>query len=218
MSDLDILIADDHELIRRGVRSLLFAQTGWRIVAEACDGAEALRQAHLLQPDVAILDFCMPVMSGPAAAVQMREHAPRTAVIVLTMHDSDDVIREVLRSGARGYVLKTDADGELVAAIEAVSQQRHYFTPRAADLLLDGFLVERTPASSGRKTPQLTAREHEVLCLLANGITSKQVADQLRISVRTAESHRMQINRKLGFGSVADLVRYAIKHGVVSAH
>lgn len=215
MSDLDILIADDHELIRRGVRSLISHQTEWKVIAEARNGEDALRQAQLLQPDVAILDFCMPVLSGPAAAVKMRELSPRTAVIVLTMHDSEEVVREVLSAGALGYVLKTDADQDLVAAIEAVSQNRHFFAPRVAGILLEGFLVETKPTPHVEGRSQLTAREHEVLSLLANGMTSKQVATHLRISVRTAESHRMQVNRKLGFGSVTDLVRYAIKQGVV---
>lgn len=210
-----LLIADDHDLIRRGVRNLLACRTDWEIVAEACDGGEALVQAERLKPDVAILDFSMPVLSGPAVAARMRGVSPSTAVIVLTMHDSDDVIREVLRSGARGYVLKTDADEELVDAVAAVAQRRHSFTPRVAKLLLAGFATEDTPAMPGRESRQLTAREHEVLCMLANGITSRQAAIQLKISVRTVESHRMQINRKLGFGSIADLVHYAIKHGLV---
>ncbi len=219
MSDLRILIADDHELIRRGVRNLIALREGWQVVGEACNGSDAIEKARHLKPDVAIIDFSMPKLDGPAAAAQITQISPDTSVVVLTMHDSDHVIRDVLRSGARGFVLKTDADQDLITAVEAVSQKRHFFAKRVTDLVLEGYLTGRTSLIHSREDKEkLTPREREILCLLADGISSKQVATKLNISVRTVESHRIHINRKLGFGSIADLVRYAIRHGMISAH
>jgi DNA-binding NarL/FixJ family response regulator len=218
MTDLRILIADDHELIRRGVRNLISLRRGWEIVGEACNGADAVEQVHKLKPDVAIIDYSMPKLDGPAAASQIALVSPKTAVVVLTMHDSDHVIREVLRSGAKGFVLKTDADANLIEAVEAVAQNRHFFTKRVVDMVMEGYLTRHTvPTQKKDDMTPLSPREQEVLCLLADGITSKQVAAQLKISVRTVESHRININRKLGFGSIADLVRYAIRHGMVKS-
>jgi DNA-binding NarL/FixJ family response regulator len=217
LSDLRILIADDHELIRRGVRNLISSRGGWRVVGEACNGAEAVEMAQSVRPDVAIIDFSMPKLDGPAAAAKIAQLSPNTAVVVLTMHDSDHVVREVLRSGAKGFVLKSDADHDLIHALEAVAQQRHFFTRRVTDMVLGGYLTtQKAPAERCADKTQLTVREREVLCMLADGVTSKQIAAKLNISVRTVESHRIRINRKLGFSSVAELVRYAIRHGLVS--
>ncbi|HTF70233.1 MAG TPA: response regulator transcription factor [Edaphobacter sp.] len=214
MPDLRILIADDHELIRRGVRNLISLRGGWTVVGEACNGADAVEQAQSLKPDVAIIDFSMPELDGPAAAFQITQVSPATSVIVLTMHDSNHVIREVLRSGAKGFVLKTDADQDLIEAVEAVAQKRHFFTKRVADVVLEGYLTGRN-ANDKEEKVKLTTREREILSLLADGVSSKQIALKLNISVRTVESHRIHINRKLGFGSIAELVRYAIRHGIV---
>jgi DNA-binding NarL/FixJ family response regulator len=217
MPDLRILIADDHELIRRGVRNLISLRGGWTVVGEACNGADAVEQAQSLKPDVAIIDFSMPELDGPAAAFQITQVSPATSVIVLTMHDSNHVIREVLRSGAKGFVLKTDADQDLIEAVEAVAQKRHFFTKRVADVVLEGYLTGRN-ANDKEEKVKLTTREREILSLLADGVSSKQIALKLNISVRTVESHRIHINRKLGFGSIAELVRYAIRHGIVGAN
>jgi DNA-binding NarL/FixJ family response regulator len=217
MPDLRILIADDHELIRRGVRNLISLRGGWTVVGEACNGADAVEQAQSLRPDVAIIDFSMPELDGPAAAFQITQVSPATSVVVLTMHDSNHVIREVLRSGAKGFVLKTDADQDLIEAVEAVAQKRHFFTKRVADVVLEGYLTGRN-ANDKEDKVKLTTREREILSLLADGISSKQIALKLNISVRTVESHRIHINRKLGFGSIAELVRYAIRHGIVGAN
>jgi DNA-binding NarL/FixJ family response regulator len=217
MPDLRILIADDHELIRRGVRNLISLRGGWTVVGEACNGADAVEQAQSLRPDVAIIDFSMPELDGPAAAFQITQVSPATSVVVLTMHDSNHVIREVLRSGAKGFVLKTDADQDLIEAVEAVAQKRHFFTKRVADVVLEGYLTGRN-ANDKEDKIKLTTREREILSLLADGISSKQIALKLNISVRTVESHRIHINRKLGFGSIAELVRYAIRHGIVGAN
>jgi len=219
MDELRILIADDHALIRRGVRDLLATRRGWRIVAEASDGAEAVRKAIELKPDVAILDFSMPELNGSQAAAAIARSAPETAVVVLTMHDCDHVAHQVLRSGARGLVLKSDADRTLLGAVEAVAKRRHVFTERAAKLALGGYLSGKRnprPAEKGSE-PRLTEREGEIMRLLAEGMTSKQAAMQLHISIRTVESHRNNMSRKLGFASIADLVRYAIRNGIAAA-
>lgn len=217
MPNLRILIADDHELIRRGVRNLISLRGGWTVVGEACNGVDAVEQAQSLRPDVAIIDFSMPKLDGPAAASQIAQVSPDTSVVVLTMHDSNHVIREVLRSGAKGFVLKTDADQDLIEAVEAVAQKRHFFTKRVADVVLEGYLTGRT-ANVKEDKVKLTTREREILSLLADGVSSKQIALKLNISVRTVESHRIHINRKLGIGSIAELVRYAIRHGIVGAN
>jgi DNA-binding NarL/FixJ family response regulator len=215
---LRILIADDHELIRRGLRDLLSTQSGWQLVGEASNGIDAVEMAVSLKPDIAILDFSMPGLNGPEIAKQIVEKVPQTGVVVLTMHDSEQVIREVLHAGARGLVLKSDADRDLLAAVEVVAENRHFFASRVAELILREYLTGNTvPATIGKRTvSQLTEREGEVMRLLADGKTSKQVAMQLQISIRTVESHRINISRKLGFSSIADLVRYAIRNGIVA--
>jgi DNA-binding NarL/FixJ family response regulator len=217
MDELRILIADDHDLIRRGVRDLLAARRGWQVVGEACNGAEAVQKAVSLKPDIAILDFSMPELNGPGAAAQIAEKVPETGVVVLTMHDSEQVMREVLQSGARGLVLKSDADCDLLEAVEAVARKRHFFTTRLSELVLGGYLAG--PAAKDKvksKMSQLTERECEVVRLLADGMSSKEAATRLQISIRTVESHRINISRKLGFNSIAKLVHYAIRNGIVA--
>jgi DNA-binding NarL/FixJ family response regulator len=217
MDQLRVLIADDHDLIRRGVRDLLTARSGWEVVGEACNGADAVQKAVSLRPDVAILDFSMPELNGPAAAAQIAEKAPQTGVVVLTMHDSEQVMREVLQAGARGLVLKSDADRDLLEAVEAVAKKRHFFTTRLSDLVLGGYLAgTSTKHNEKSKVARLTERECEVMRLLADGMSSKEAATRLQISIRTVESHRINISRKLGFNSIAKLVHYAIRHGIVS--
>jgi DNA-binding NarL/FixJ family response regulator len=217
MAKLKILIADDHDLIRRGVRDLLAARSEWQVVGEASNGADAVRMAVSLRPDVAILDFSMPELNGPEAAAQIAEKVPETGVVVLTMHDSEQVMREVLQAGARGLVLKSDADRDLLEAVEAVARKRHFFTTRLSELVLGGYLAGApTTAKTKSKVAQLTERECEVVRLLADGMSSKEAATQLQISIRTVESHRININRKLGFNSIANLVHYAIRHGIVA--
>jgi DNA-binding NarL/FixJ family response regulator len=213
---LKILIADDHDLIRRGVRDLLAARGEWQVVGEACNGTDAVRKTVSLRPDVAILDFSMPELNGPEAAAQIAEKVPETSVVVLTMHDSEQVMREVLQAGARGLVLKSDADRDLVEAVEAVARKRHFFTTRLSEMVLGGYLAGAPMTKTKSKVAQLTERECEVVRLLADGMSSKEAATQLQISIRTVESHRININRKLGFNSIANLVHYAIRHGIVA--
>jgi len=219
MAELRLLIADDHKLIRRGLCDLLATQSGWKVVGEACNGLEAVEMAVSLRPDIVILDFFMPKLNGPGAAVQIVEKVPGTGIVVLTMDDSEQVIREVLQAGACGLVLKSDADRDLLEAVESVAENRHFFSTQVSKLILGRYLSFKPepPAMKVERTvTQLTDREREVMRLLAEGMTSREAAMQLQISIRTVESHRINISRKLSFSSIADLVRYAIRNGIVA--
>lgn len=212
-----ILVADDHEVVRRGLCALLQAHDGWEICAEAVDGREAVEKARELKPDVVILDVGMPNLNGLAATRQLMQQDPSCKVIVLTITDSDQVIREALDAGARGFVLKSDAARDLVSAVEALQRNRMFLTPRVNDMVLAGFLDKGHNGSRNEapKLPALTAREREVTQLLAEGKSSKEVASLLNLSTKTAETHRSNIMRKLGFHSIRDLVVYAIKNNII---
>jgi DNA-binding NarL/FixJ family response regulator len=214
---LRILIADDHEVVRRGLCALLQSHDGWEICAEATDGRDAVEKATQLKPDVVILDVGMPNLNGLAATRQLVQHDPRCKVIVLTITDSDQVIREALDAGARGFVLKSDAARDLVAAVEALQRNRMFFTPRVNDMVLAGFLDKGhvSPSNVAPRLPELTPREREVIQLLAEGKSSKEVASLLNLSTKTAETHRSNIMRKLGFHSIRDLVVYSIKNNII---
>lgn len=214
-----ILIADDHELARRGVRALIENHPGWEVCAEAKDGRAAVELAAATKPHLILLDIGMPNLNGLEAARQILAATPAVAILILTMHDSDNVVREVLRAGARGYVLKSDAGRDLVAAVEALERQRTFFTTRVSQMVLNGFLDRERDDSRGDihevSGDLLTSREREVIQLLAEGRTSKEVAVTLNLSVKTAETHRTNLMRKLGLHSVADLTRYAVRNGIV---
>ena len=218
---LRILIADDHELARNGIRALLESHPGWEVCAEAKDGRETVELATSMKPDLILLDIGMPNLNGLEAARQILAESPDIAILILTMHDSDNVVREVLRAGARGYLLKSDAGRDLVAAVEALQLQRTFFTTRVSQMVLDGFLDRQTrnpgtiSRDEDRSGDSLTSREREVIQLLAEGKTSKEVAVTLNLSVKTAETHRTNLMRKLGLHSVADLTRYAVRNGIV---
>jgi DNA-binding NarL/FixJ family response regulator len=217
MTELRIIVADDHELIRRGIRQLLASRPAWKVVAEASNGRDAVCCTQQLSPDLVILDLSMPELTGLQAAQEIARLETKTEVILLTMHDSEEIIREALKAGVRGFVLKTDADRDLVDAVEAVAKHRQFFTPRVADLVLTGFLAAKLRPHAASESAQLTLREREVVQHLAEGRTSKEIASLLKISVRTTECHRININRKLNFTSVADLVRYAVRNGIVGS-
>jgi DNA-binding NarL/FixJ family response regulator len=214
---LRILIADDHEVVRRGLAALLQTQEGWEVCGEASDGREAVEKAKLLKPDFVILDIGMPNLNGLAATRQLTQLDPNFKIIVLTITDSDHVIREALDAGARGFVLKSDAVRDLVSAIEALQRGQMFFTPRVNEMVLAGFLERGTAAPRGSppKFPSLTPREREVIQLLAEGKSSKEVATLLNLSTKTAETHRSNIMRKLGFHSIRDLVLYAVKNDII---
>jgi DNA-binding NarL/FixJ family response regulator len=216
MDSLRILVVDDHELIRRGIRELLAARPDWQVVAEAANGHDAVRLSEELNPDIVILDLSMPGMNGIEAARQIVRLGADTEIILLTMHDTDDIIRQALTSGARGFVLKSDADRDLIDAVEMVAKHRQFLTSRVATLVLNGYLSSGTAPTQPVPDSRLTTREREIVQLLAAGQTSRQIADQLSISIRTTETHRVNINRKLSLKSIADLVRYAVRHGLIA--
>lgn len=214
---LRILIADDHEVARRGIRALLEGHPGWEVCGEAKDGREAIELANTTDPDLILLDIGMPKLNGLEAARQILAGDPEAAILILTMHDTDHVVREVLRAGARGFLLKSDAGRDLVAAVEALQRQRTFFTTRVSQMVLDGYLDRKNRGNDhGHNAADiLTTREREVIQLLAEGKTSKEVAVTLNLSVKTAETHRTNLMRKLDLHSVADLTRYAVRNGIV---
>jgi DNA-binding NarL/FixJ family response regulator len=211
------LLADDHEVVRRGLQTLLEAQPGWKVVGEAATGREAAEKAKLLTPDVVVLDIGMPEMNGLEAARRILETTSRVEILILTMHESEEVVREVLEAGARGYVLKSDAGRDLVAAIDALSQHKTFFTSRVAELVLQSYLEHRGAQGEEveARVPRLTAREREVIQLLAEGKTNKEVAAMLDVSVKTVETHRANIMHKLALPSFSELVRYAIRNKII---
>jgi DNA-binding NarL/FixJ family response regulator len=210
---IKILIADDHDVMRRGIRQLLETHAGWEICAEAGNGREAVELAAKLKPQVAILDIGMPELNGIEAARAIKKASPRTEILIFTMHDTEQLVYEVLNAGALGYVLKSDASRHLINAVEALAQHKPFFTSDVAATILNGYL--KNAGSEALPSSALTPREREVIQLLAEGKSNKEVADALGISVKTAETHRAAIMRKLELDSVADLVRYAIRNDII---
>jgi DNA-binding NarL/FixJ family response regulator len=211
-----ILIADDHDIVRRGLRALVQEQPSWQIVAEAQDGRSAVVKAQELKPDIAILDIGMPSLNGLDATKQIVKLNPDIKVLILTMHDSDRLIQDVLNAGARGYLMKSDASRDLVTAIRALLLGQTFFTQKVAQIVLDGFTGKR-PITAEGDSQQLTAKEREIVQLLAEGKSSKEVADVLNVSTKTVETHRTNIMRKLGCHSVTEVVRYAIRNHLAQA-
>jgi DNA-binding NarL/FixJ family response regulator len=218
MEALRLLVADDHEIVRTGLRSLLEAQPGWQVTAEASDGREAVEKAKEVKPDVAVLDISMPSLNGLEAARQMLKNDARAKIVIFTALESDALIREVLDVGARGYVLKTDASRDLVSAVNAVRSNKTFFTAKVAQIVLDGYL-DKKPRKQDANAPKsrLTPRQREIVQLLAEGKSSKEVAVALGLSVKTAETHRANIMRRLDCHSVSELVRYAVRNNIIDA-
>ena len=216
MKAVRILIVDDHEIVRRGLRALLSSRSKWEVVAEAATGREAVESARRLKPDIVILDITMPDSNGLDAARIISRELPKTEILILTMHESLQLAREVINVGARGYVLKSDAESEIVTAVEALSQHRTYISKRLAEMVVEGFF-DKTTGLGGDQTPQpeLTSRERGVVQLLAKGKSNKEVAQALGISVKTVETHRGHVMRKLNLHSITDLVHYAIRSHIV---
>jgi DNA-binding NarL/FixJ family response regulator len=213
-----ILLADDHEIVRRGLRGLLEAHPDWEVCAEAENGREAVDRARESRPDVAVLDLSLPELNGLEAARRIRRDSPNTEVLVFTVHDSEELVFEALAVGARGYVLKSDGATHLVEAIEALAMHRPFFNSDVMKTIVEGYVRERTePTASHGPANELTRREREVVQRLAEGRGNQEIAAELGISVKTVETHRAAIMRKLGFRSIVDLVRYAIREGIVSA-
>jgi DNA-binding NarL/FixJ family response regulator len=213
---LRILVADDHELVRRGIRGLLRTRGGWTVVGEAKNGQEAVEKAVKLKPDVAIVDVSMPELDGLQATRQIRDAAPSTQVVVLTMHESDQMVRRVLDAGALGYVLKSDLAAHLVKAVKDVAAGKLFLTPRVSDIVLKGFLkTKNQPDATEQVLARPTPREVEVIRLLAEGKANKEIAGKLGITIRTVETHRAKIMLKLGLHSLAELIHYAIRNEMV---
>jgi DNA-binding NarL/FixJ family response regulator len=218
VKNMRILIADDHDIVRRGLKELLAAKPGWEVCAEAKNGHEAVTLAEQHRPDVVVMDISMPELNGLEAVRQIRKQLPRTEFVVLTLHISDRLVHDIVEAGARAYILKSDADKDLEAAVEAVSNRRSYFTQKASEMVVNGFRGRETNIEIGPDFhTRLTSREREVVQLLAEGKSSKEVATVLGISVKTAETHRANIMRKLELHSVSELVRYAIKNQIIEA-
>ncbi len=216
MGVLRIMVADDHEVVRKGLVALLQAQPEWQVCGEAGDGREAVEKAIQLKSDILILDIGMPSLNGLEATRQILKTIPNARVLILTLHDSDQVVREVLNAGARGFLLKSDAARDLVAAVDALRHDKTYFTSKVAAMVLEGYLKGGTAGAAitpGRN--RLTPREREIVQLLAEGKSTKEVAVALGLSVKTAETHRSNIMRKLQLHSVSDLVLYAVRNNIV---
>jgi len=228
-----ILVADDHEIVRRGLKAMLEA-AGHQVVGEAATGREAVEIAAKTAPQVAVLDISMPELNGLEAARRIHEARPSTQILIVTAHESEEVVHQVLAAGARGYVLKSDAARDIVAAVGALLSGRQHFTTKVAEMVLAGFLGGGTapaapspnaptndaaPAPAATEPPpsRLTPREREVLQLLAEGKGTKQIAAALSISVKTVETHRSNLMRTLGLDSISDLVRYAVRNRIIEA-
>jgi DNA-binding NarL/FixJ family response regulator len=207
---LRILIADDHEVVRSGLRALLSEREGWQVVAEAADGKEAVVQALATAPDIAIVDYSLPLLNGVEVTRQIRQRSPHTEVIIFTMYDNDSLIHDLLNAGALGYLLKTDAKRLLMSAVETVAEHKPFFTGIVSEALLQAFMTK------GNDSP-LTARERSVVQLIAEGHSNKKIASILNLSVKTVETHRAAAHRKLNLRSTADLVRYAIHNKLIEA-
>lgn len=207
-----ILIADDHDVVRSGVRAILEAQAGWEVVGEAVDGKEAVDQALATRPDVVVLDYGLPTMNGIEATRRIRARVPGAEVLIFTMHDTATLVREVLDAGARGFLLKSDAKRFLIAAVESLADHKPFFTGKVSEALLESYLAKGAAADSA-----LTAREKSVVQLIAEGKTNKQIANILSISTKTVETHRALALRKLNLDTTAALIRYAIRNKLVEA-
>lgn len=211
-----ILIADDHELIRKGLKTVLQSHPGWVVCGEAATGREAVEKARELRPGIVIMDLTMPELNGLEATRQICHNLPETQVLILTVHHSEQLVHEVLGAGARGYLLKSDAGDAVSDAVEALSRGKPYFTPNVSDVLLASYLhPDRGGGSRTGVTQALTPREHEIVHLIAEGKSSKEVAVVLGISEATAETHRANLMRKLDVHSVSEIVRYAIRNRLI---
>lgn len=212
MKPVRILVADDHEIVREGVRALVGRQAGWEVCGEAATGREAVAQAERLKPDIIVMDIGMPELNGLDATRQIKRVLPKTEVLIFTANETEEIVRNVFKAGARAYLLKGEANQHLVPAIEALCKRRTYFSSKVSELVFAGYLKD----DAGSKDPTLTARERETVQLVAEGKSSKEIASLLGISVKTVETHRAAIMRKLELKSIPELVLYAVRNGLVT--
>jgi DNA-binding NarL/FixJ family response regulator len=206
-----ILIADDHDVLRTGLRALIETRPGWQVVAEARDGLEALRADEATKPDIAVLDYAMPVMNGVEVARQLRARPQRPEILIFTMHDDDAILREAVLAGVRGYLLKSDAQGHVIEALETLARHEAYISGQVSGTLLEAVLK---PGRLYDGIP-LTVRERTVVQLIAEGRTNREICPILNVGIKTVETHRASAMRKIGAKSTADLVRYAIRRRMV---
>ena len=204
-----ILIADDHDVVRAGLRTILQSQACWEVVAEASDGKEAVELALATRPDVAVLDFGLPTLNGVEATRQIRSKLSRVEILIFTMHDTDALVRDVLEAGARGFLLKSDASRFLISAVETLADHKPFFTGKVSEALLESFLLKKPSEGA------LTGREKSVIQLIAEGRPHRKIAEVLSISVKSVEMHRASALKKLNADSTAALIRYAIKNKLV---
>ena len=216
MKQIRILLADDHNVMRRGLRLLLESQPEFSVVGEASDGREAVEQAELTKPDVAVLDIAMPHLSGTEAAHRIREVLPNTAIVILSMHSDEGYVLRALKAGAKGYLLKESAEGDLIEAIKAVSEGRTFFSSQITKMLVEDYVREIRTRGVEDSYELLTSREREILQLLAEGASNKEVASSLNLSPYTVETHRRNLQEKLNLHSFAELILYAVRKGVIS--
>jgi DNA-binding NarL/FixJ family response regulator len=208
MTKMRILIADDHHVVRKGVAAMLSERADWEICAEASTGRQAIAIAARLKPDLAVMDICMPDMNGLDATRHILRQNPQTRVLILSMHESEQLVREVLASGARGYVLKGDGGSDLIAAIDALQRHKPFFASNVVEAILRGYRGEGS-------TNQLSSREREIVQLVSEGKSNKEIAAALHITVKTVETHRARIMSKLDLHSISDLVRYALRNHII---
>jgi len=218
MASLRILIADDHDMMLAGVRGVIERHPGWEVCGVATTGREAVEQTLALEPDIVVMDMTMPELNGLDAAIQIQRHLPQTEILILSAHETDELIRDVFAAGIKSFIFKSQAPEFLVQAIQSLSQHKPFFISNVSEVLFADMLNRSESKSDTAQTRQpLTEREREIVQLLAEGSSNKQVASHLGISIRTAESHRASVLRKLGDGSLAALVRYAIRQKLIEA-
>jgi DNA-binding NarL/FixJ family response regulator len=217
MRTIRVLVADDHESVRTGVRSIVNSMPGWEVCGEASSGRETVDLAIALEPDVIVMDIAMPGLNGLDATRQIRKHRPEIEILAFTGTDEEKLIHQMFEAGARGYILKTDTNECIQAALRALAQHKSYFTTTVGEVLFAKFLHGKENVSTGTEPGRLTLREREIVQLLAEGQSNKGLASILGISVKTAEKHRSTIMKKLGLDGLASLVRYAIRNNIVSA-
>jgi two-component system, NarL family, response regulator NreC len=211
-----ILLADDHTIMRRGLRLLLETHAQFNVVAEAADGRQAVDQAEATQPDVAVLDIAMPNLSGIEAAQRIHAVLPHTAIVILSMHSDEGYVLRALKAGAKAYLLKDSAEGDLIAAIQSVREGKTFFSPEISKMLMDDYVREIRTRGIEDSYDLLSSREREILQLLAELKSNKEIAQQLNLSLYTIETHRRNLHEKLNLHSLPELILYAVRKGVIS--
>lgn len=214
-----VLLADDHQMMRRGLRAVIETMEGWQVCGEVSNGRDAVAMVEKLQPEIAVLDMTMPELNGLEATRQIRKLSPATEVLIFTGHETEELVHQVFEAGARSYILKTDGKDQLEAALRSLAAHKPYFTTQIGEILFSRLLQGKKPGAAAEEptTSRLTDREREIVQLLAEGKSNKEVADSLGISVKTAETHRAAVMKKLQLKAFSELVRYAIRNHIISA-